>query len=72
MFKIDLSKFILKGVLIMGKVYGPNIRIPDDNKEVEKYNKINNTKIPNPKTNDIVVNNISCMEFDYTENPLKK
>lgn len=56
----------------MEKIYGPNIRIPDDDNEVKRYNKINNTKIPDPKTNDIVVNNISYVEFDYTENPLKK
>lgn len=55
----------------MGKIYGPNIRISDENNKVDEYNKKNNTNIPNPKTSEIVVNNISYSEFDYTENPLK-
>lgn len=56
----------------MEKKYGPDIRISDKTtKAVENYNKVNNTNIPNPKTDPIVVNNIAWMEFDYTEDCLK-
>jgi len=52
----------------MDRKYGHKIRISDKtNKAIENYNKVNNTNIPNPKTDHIVVNNIASMEFDYTE-----
>ena len=52
----------------MDRKYGPKIRISDKtNKAIENYNKVNNTNIPNPKTDPIVVNNIASMEFDYTD-----
>lgn len=52
----------------MKKFYGPKIRISDKTSRlIKKFNKLNHTNIPNPKTNPIVVNNISTSEFDYTE-----
>ena len=52
----------------MEKFYGPNIRISDEtDNSVKNFNKLNHSNIPNPKTNPIVVNNISTSEFDYTE-----
>ena len=54
----------------MNKVYGPHIRITNKTtKEVKKFNKVNKTNIPDPKVDPIVVNNICCNEFDYTEQP---
>lgn len=50
------------------KIYGPKIRISNKaQSSIENFNNNNNTNIPNPKTNPIVVNNISTNEFDYTE-----
>lgn len=51
-----------------GKVYGPKIRISSKTtKDIENFNKQNNTNIPNPKTDPIVVNNIVTSEFNYIE-----
>lgn len=38
------------------------------NKDVNKFNKGEEIKLPNPANDDIVVNNIAWQEFDYTEN----
>ena len=52
----------------MKKFYGPKIRISSKtSRSIKNFNKLNRTNIPNPKTNPIVVNNISTSEFDYTE-----
>lgn len=56
----------------MSKIYGPDIRISNKtSSKIKNLNKTNNTNIPNPKTDPIVVNNIASMEFDYTEKPYK-
>lgn len=36
-------------------------------KEVNKFNKGEEVKLPSPITDDIAVNNIAWQEFDYTE-----
>ncbi len=51
----------------MEKKYGPKIRISDKTtKSINEYNKANDTNLPNPKNDPIVVNNIITSEFDYT------
>ncbi len=51
----------------MKKFYGPKIRISNKTaSSIRKFNRLNHTNIPSPKTNPIVVNNIATSEFDYT------
>lgn len=48
------------------KPYGPDIRISlETDIEIQKLQNAYNVNMPNPKTDPIVVNNISTSEFDY-------
>lgn len=55
--------------MLDNKKYPPNMRDSLQGKS-EKLKEINNKSkinLPDPKDDDIVVNNISSSEFDYTE-----
>lgn len=56
------------------KPYLPHVRSwyePSEEQLVSKSPEGVNTMLPNPVEDPIVVNNISYMEFDYTEDPLE-